>query len=95
MEEPSMPTTTTLFSFATLEAAFQMLCRRRDPLALDGQALGHNLPRRAISLLELRSILTHPATTPRLRVELLAEVADQVRVLGDSLVGAVGSLVRH
>lgn len=50
-------------SLETAAHAFGMLTTGPAPLSLDGAAVGHGLPRRAIPLDELRAILLHPATS--------------------------------
>jgi hypothetical protein len=74
-----------------LDAAFASLVDGPDPLSLDGAALGHGLPRRAIPLGELKSILLHPSTGYPAREAAWAELVTRARSAGPSwTIGAAG-----
>ena len=49
------------------EHAFTLLALGPSPLSVDGAVIGHGLPRRAISVTELRVMLMHPATSSAAR----------------------------
>jgi len=66
-------------SFAALDAAFQLLCAGPNPLAIDGAAIGHGLPARAIPLTELNVLLQHPATSMALRQAVVDELFGKAR----------------
>ena len=74
-----------------LDAAFAVLVTGPQPLALDGAALGHGLPRRAIGLGELKSILLHPSTGYPAREAAWAQLVSRARTAGPAwVVGAAG-----
>ncbi|WP_432927741.1 hypothetical protein ACQPZZ_00085 [Microbispora sp. CA-135349] len=47
------------------ERAFQMLACAPSRLAVDGREVGYGLPRRPMSLIELRDVLIHPSRANR------------------------------
>ncbi|MHB1927822.1 MAG: hypothetical protein ACYCUG_00025 [Acidimicrobiales bacterium] len=74
-----------------LDAAFAALVAGPEPLSLDGAALGHGLPRRAIGLGELKSMLLHPSTGYSAREAAWAELVARARDAGPAwVVGAAG-----
>lgn len=74
-----------------LDAAFAALVTGPEPLSLDGAALGHGLPRRAIPLGELKSMLLHPSTGYGAREAAWAELVARARSAGPAwVVGAAG-----
>lgn len=62
-----------------LDDAFRLLVTGPDPLSLDGQAVGHGLPRRSIPLDELRSILLHPSCGFAARDAVVAELVTRAQ----------------
>ena len=74
-----------------LDAAFAVLVTGPDPLSVDGAVLGHGLPRRAIGLGELKSILLHPSAGYAAREAAWGELVARARSGGPSgVVGAAG-----
>ncbi|MGI5206187.1 hypothetical protein ACQEU6_32025 [Spirillospora sp. CA-108201] len=73
------------------ERTFDLLTRGPAPLTVDGSALGHGLPARAIALDELRAILLHPSTRQSARDAAWRELVQRARRKGPSWVmGCVG-----
>lgn len=78
-------------SLETAADAFRMLTTGPAPLALDGAAVGHGLPRRAIPLTELRTILLHPSTSRASRDAAWRQVVTNTRTRSSAwVIGAVG-----
>ncbi|MQA87533.1 MAG: hypothetical protein GEV03_23650 [Streptosporangiales bacterium] len=61
------------------ETAFTLLVQGPSPLAIDGRAIGHGLPRRRIPLDELRGILLRPATRPAVLDLVWADLVRRAR----------------
>jgi hypothetical protein len=73
------------------EATFNLLVQGPAPLSLDGGDLGHGLPDRPIDLVELRTILLHPATDYPARDVVWAELVHRARENGATwVVGCLG-----
>ncbi len=80
--------------FETLEVCFGLLSTGPACLALDGRRLGHGLPARRISLVELRALLQHPAATDDLRRAVVQELIHRAMHQGDGwMVGVAGMLL--
>ncbi|GAA4617195.1 hypothetical protein GCM10023195_76640 [Actinoallomurus liliacearum] len=62
-----------------MASTFYLLTAGPNPIALDGSAIGHGLPRRLIPLGELRAILLHPATGRACRDAAWRHLIDQAR----------------
>jgi hypothetical protein len=78
----------------TLDDAFRLLASDPSPLTVDGRRIGLGLPARAIPLLELRSMLLHPATGFAARDAALAMLVERAqRRSGAWLVGLAGVLL--
>jgi hypothetical protein len=80
--------------FDTLETCFRLLSTGPACHAVDGRQLGHGLPARRISLVELRALLQHPAATSDLQHAVLQELvrlATEQR--GRWMVGVAGVLL--
>jgi hypothetical protein len=74
-----------------LESAFQALVRGPRPIAVDGAALGHGLPARAVPLDELRALLLHPSLPYAARDAVWRELVRLARTEDPSwVVGAAG-----
>ena len=88
-----MPTSFNHDPFDTLETAFTGLCVEPRPLALEAGAVA-GLPRRAIPLTELRSILLHPSTSHAVRDATLGELLRRAQTEGGRwTIGLVGVLL--
>ncbi|MHB8449074.1 MAG: hypothetical protein ACYDAQ_01165 [Mycobacteriales bacterium] len=82
MHRPSAPESDEGYEPSPLDvadAAFTALVSGPEPLSLDGRAVGHGLPRRAIPLAELKAILLHPATSYPAREAVWAELVRRSR----------------
>ena len=80
--------------FDAVEEAFGLLVPPPAPLSLDGAAVGHGWPARAIPLDELRSRLLHPSTPYAARDGALNAVVVRARTEGGPLlVGLAGVLL--
>jgi DNA-directed RNA polymerase specialized sigma24 family protein len=81
-------------SFSPLDsadAAFRLLTRGPQPLAVDGRRIGGALPPRRIPLDELKRLLLRPSAGPRTRDAAWTVLAVRARRRGPSwVVGAVG-----
>jgi hypothetical protein len=75
----------------TAEQAFQLLCREPRPLSVDGARLGHGLPDRHVTLVELRDLLLSPQVGLRGQDIVWRHLVGRARS-GDPawVVGAVG-----
>jgi hypothetical protein len=79
--------------FDTLEATFRLLSIGPRPLAFDGTRVP-GLPRRAIALAELRSILLHPSTDFDTRDTVVADLAAGAQTEGGArMIGLAGVLL--
>ncbi len=75
----------------SVASTFRLLTRGPDPLLVDGRALGHGLPQRAVRLDELASILMHPSTSYEARDAVWRVLVDRARADGSGwVIGAVG-----
>jgi hypothetical protein len=80
--------------FETLEICFRLLSTGPEGLALDGRRLGHGLPARRISLVELRVLLQHPAATGDLQRAVVEELIHKARQQDEEwMVGVAGVLL--
>ena len=79
-------------SLQTVAATFQALTTGPDPLSLDGEAVGHGLPSRAIRLDELRAILCHPATGRQCRDAAWRHLVEAARTQGPGWVVAAAGV---
>jgi hypothetical protein len=71
--------------------SFNLLVQGPSPLCMDGAKIGHGLPARPISLIELRAILLHPATGYAARDRMWAELVVRARHEGPAwVVGCLG-----
>ncbi|MEW9532817.1 hypothetical protein [Microbispora sp. NPDC049125] len=76
------------------EHAFQMLACAPSHLAIDGKKLGHGLPRRRLSLIEVRDVLIHPSCSNAARDAVWRLLVTRARQDGPQwLVSAVGVAV--
>lgn len=73
------------------ERAFQMLACAPSSLAVDGREVGHGLPRRPMSLIELREVLIHPSCSNAARDAVWRLLVTRARQDGPQwMVSAVG-----
>lgn len=73
------------------EVTFRLLTTGPRPLAVDGRAIGHGLPRRMIPLDELSSMLLHPSTSQTARDAAWRVLVTRARTGSDEwIVGAAG-----
>jgi hypothetical protein len=79
--------------FALLEDTFQLLGAPPHPLAVDGEQLGHGLPRRQISILELRVLVTAPAASGDLQRTVIGAVLDRIHRQRATWVVVLGGLL--
>lgn len=77
----------------TLEDAFSVLVAQPSPLALDGGALGPDLPNRALPLDELRTLLLEPSVSYETRDRAMAELLRRAKAEPAWLVGLGGVLL--
>lgn len=76
------------------EHAFQMLARAPSSLTVDGRKLGHDLPRRRLSLIEVQQLLTAPDRSNATHAAVWRMLVTRARQDGPQwLVGAVGVAV--
>src|SRR5437764_10938165 len=74
-----------------VESAFRLLCIGPDPLALDCARIGHGLPRRQVTLVELRDVLLAGATTKAAREAVWRRLVIAAQTDGPAwVIGAVG-----
>ncbi|ASR36589.1 hypothetical protein BAY61_18065 [Prauserella marina] len=73
------------------ESAFRLLCTGPAPLALDCAAIGHGLPRRRVTLIELRNLLLAKRTAKAARDAVWRQLVIAAQAHGAAWVlGAVG-----
>ena len=77
----------------TLEAAFTLLITGPQPLALEGAAIGHGLPRRPIPLGELRVMLLRRSLSYPARDAAVAELVRRAKSNPEWMVGLAGVLL--